>query len=835
MLLSIVHKHGLGCKTTSMAHFINLVLPIPLERNFTYSVTPQEAALLKPGMRVSVPFGKSKIYTGIVLNVHTNAPEVYEAKEIHQILDDAPIATEIQLKHWQWIADYYMCTLGEVVRSALPSAFLLESETLVLRNMEAEVDEEDLKDDEFLVYEALQHQSVLKVHEVAAIVDRKNVLPILNRLLEKNVIKLKEEVFEQYKPKLVKYIRLGMSYMSDDALETLLESLTRAPKQSQVVLALFQLQAITKKPIATAELEQASNSSKAVIKSLVQKEILEEYSIRVDRVDFDGTQEVSNAKELNEYQELALKDIQNAFDDNKVTLLKGVTSSGKTEVYVKLIEECLEQKKQVLYLLPEIALTTQLISRLQEYFGEKIAIYHSKYNVQERVEVWNNVLEAKNKAQIVIGARSAMFLPFSDLGLLLVDEEHESSFKQFDPAPRYHARDAAIVLGILHASKILLGSATPSVESYQNVKMGKYGYAEITRRYGNVLMPDMELVDIKEAQRKRRMKGHFSERLLEEMNDALEAGEQIILFQNRRGYAPVLECLTCGHTPQCPNCDVSLTYHQFRKQLRCHYCGHHSALPESCFACGSADLDTKGFGTQQVEQEVIKLFPEAKVDRMDLDTTRGKHAYEKIITRFEQQELDILIGTQMLTKGLDFRNVSLVGVMNADSLLNFPDYRAHERSFQLLTQVSGRAGRTKKRGKVIIQTYNPYHQILKQVTTGEYDQMFAEQVYEREQFKYPPANRIIKITFKHKNYNVLNEAADWFCSALKTNFGGNVLGPEYPPVARIRNQYLKHVLVKMDKKESAVRTKQNIKRIEKSFNAIAMYRSVRVIYNVDHI
>jgi primosomal protein N' (replication factor Y) len=833
--LYIVHKHGLGYKTTSMAHFINLVLPIPLERNFTYSVTPQEAALLKPGMRVSVPFGKSKIYTGIVLSIHTTAPEVYEAKEIHQILDDAPIVTTIQLQHWQWIADYYMCTLGEVVRSALPGAFLLESETLVLRNREAEIDEQDLKDDEFLVFEALQHQSVLKVHEVAAIIDRKNVLPILNRLLEKNVIKLKEEVFEQYKPKLVKYVRLGMSYMSDNALETLLESLSRAPKQSQVVLALFQLQALTKKPISTAELEQASNSSKAVIKSLVEKEILEEYSLRIDRVDFDGTQEVSNAKELNEYQEQALNDIQKAFDDSKVTLLKGVTSSGKTEVYVKLIEACLEQKKQVLYLLPEIALTTQLISRLQEYFGEKIAIYHSKYNVQERVEVWNNVLWAKHKAQIVIGARSAMFLPFSDLGLLLVDEEHESSFKQFDPAPRYHARDAAIVLGSLHTAKILLGSATPSVETYHNVRMGKYGYAEITRRYGNVLMPDMELVDIKEAQRKRRMKGHFSERLLEEMNDALEAGEQIILFQNRRGYAPVLECLTCGHTPQCPNCDVSLTYHQFRKQLRCHYCGHHSALPESCLACGSADLDTKGFGTQQVEQEVIKLFPKAKVDRMDLDTTRGKHAYEKIITRFEQQELDILIGTQMLTKGLDFRNVSLVGVMNADSLLNFPDYRAHERSFQLLTQVGGRAGRTKKRGKVIIQTYNPYHQILKQVTTGEYDQMFAEQMYEREQFKYPPANRIIKITFKHKNYNVLNESADWFCSALKTNFGGNVLGPEYPPVARIRNQYLKHVLVKMDKKESAVRTKQNIKRIEKSFNAIAMYRSVRVIYNVDHI
>lgn len=818
-----------------MAHFINVVLPIPLERHFTYSVSAQEAQILQPGMRVSVPFGKSKIYTGIVLIVHTTAPEVYEAKEIHQILDDTPIVTQIQLKHWQWIADYYMCTLGEVVRSALPGAFLLESETLVLRNMEIAVAEQDLKDDEFLVFEALQHQSVLKVHEVAAIIDRKNVLPILNRLLAKNIIKLKEEVFEQYKPKLVKYIRLGIEYRTDEALEKLLESLSRAPKQSQVVLSLFQLQAASNKPIPSSDLETSSNSSRAVIKALLDKGILEEYAIKVDRVNFDENEDTSDSKSLNEYQEKALIDIRSSFDEGKVTLLKGVTSSGKTEVYVKLIETCLEQGKQVLYLLPEIALTTQLISRLQEYFGAEIAIYHSKYNVQERVEVWNNVLSAKKKAQIVIGARSAMFLPFSDLGLVLVDEEHESSFKQFDPAPRYHARDAAIVLGNLHGSHILLGSATPSIESYHNVKTGKYGYAEINRRYGNVLMPDMELVDIKEAHRKKRMKGHFSERLLEEMTEALEAGEQIILFQNRRGYAPILECLTCGHTPQCPNCDVSLTYHQFRKQLRCHYCGHHSALPESCLACGSSDLDTKGFGTQQIEQEVIKLYPDAKVDRMDLDTTRGKHAYEKIITRFEQQELDILIGTQMLTKGLDFRNVSLVGVMNADALLNFPDYRAHEKSFQLLTQVSGRAGRTKKRGKVIIQTYNPYHQILKQVTTGAYENMFSEQVYEREQFKYPPANRIIKITFKHKNYNVLNEAADWFCSALKTNFGGNVLGPEYPHVARIRNQYLKHVMVKMDKKESAARTKQNIKRIERSFKAISMYRGVRVLYNVDHI
>lgn len=819
----------------TMANFINVILPIPLEKSFTYSVTAEEAALLQPGMRVAVPFGKSKIYTGVVQSIHQNPPEVYEAKEIHQLLDDYPIVNPTQLKHWEWIASYYMCTLGEVVRSALPSAFLLESETLVLRNTEYEIDETNLLDDEFLVFEALQHQTILKVQEVSAIIERKNVLPILQRLLEKKVIVLKEEVYEQYKPKLVRYVKLGAEHTSDEKLEELLKTLTRAPKQSQVVLSLFQLQGRSQHPIKVSELEASSNTSKSVIKSLVDKGILEEYYIKTDRVNYDGEADNSETKELNEYQQAALIDIKSSFETGKVTLLKGVTSSGKTEVYVKLIEECLEKGLQALYLLPEIALTTQLISRLQEYFGEKIAIYHSKYNVQERVEVWQNVLQAKPKAQLVIGARSAMYLPFSKLGLVIVDEEHESSFKQFDPAPRYHARDAAIVLGLLHKANILLGSATPSVESYHNAQTGKYGYAEITRRYGNVLMPEMELVDIKEASRKRKMKGHFSERLFMEMEETLQEGAQIILFQNRRGFAPLMECLTCGHTPQCPNCDVSLTYHQYRKQLRCHYCGHHTALPEICFACGSPDLDTKGFGTEQIEKEVSGLFPEAKVGRMDLDTTRGKHGYEKIITAFEQHELDILVGTQMVTKGLDFRNVNLVGVMNADSLLNFPDYRAHERTYQLLTQVSGRAGRTKKRGRVIIQTYNPYHQILKQVTTGDYEGMYTEQLYEREQFKYPPVNRIIKVTFKHKNYNILNEAADWFAGALRTNFGGTVLGPEYPPVARIRNQYLKHILIKVQKAHSLAQTKANIRRIEKSFKAVAMYRSVRVIYNVDHI
>lgn len=817
-----------------MEYFVNVILPIPLEPQFTYSVTPDEADFLSPGMRVSVPFGKSKIYTALVLTIHNVPPNAYEAKEIDQILDEVPLVNQLQLRHWEWIANYYMCTLGEVMRSALPSAFLLESETLILRNDTTHVEESQLKDDEFLVYEALQHQSTLKVHEVSAIVERKNVLPVLNRLLDKNIIYLKEEVYEQYKPKLVKYVKLGKDYLSDVALEALLETLSRAPKQSQVVLSLFQLQGNSKKPISITDLEKYSNASKAVIGSLVDKGILEEYHIRMDRVRFEG-EENSEVKSLNEYQLQALANIKKSFEEDKVNLLKGVTSSGKTEVYVQLISEYLEKGKQILYLLPEIALTTQLISRLQDYFGERISVFHSKYNIQERVEVWNNVLKGAEKAQIVIGARSSLFLPFDNLGLIIVDEEHEGSFKQFDPAPRYHARDAAIVLANLHKANILLGSATPSIESYYNAKLEKYGYAEINRRFGNVLMPDMELVDFKEALRKKRVKGHFSERLLEEIEESLGNGEQIILFQNRRGFAPVLECLTCGHTPQCSNCDVTLTYHQYKNQLRCHYCSYHTALPESCAACGSPELDTKGFGTEQVEEEVKKLFPDAKVGRMDLDTTRGKHAYEKIITSFEQQELDILVGTQMLTKGLDFRNVSLVGVMNADSLLNFPDYRAHERTFQMLTQVSGRAGRTQKRGKVIIQTYNPYHQILKQVTTGDYETMFTEQIYEREQYKYPPLNRIIKITFKHKNYNTLNEAAEWFGGALRTHFGGTVLGPEFPSISRIRNQYLKNVLIKIEKNESLARTKRNIKRIEKSFNAISMFRSVRVIYNVDHI
>jgi primosomal protein N' (replication factor Y) len=808
-------------------------LPIPLEKSFTYAITKAESEFLQPGIRVSVPFGKSKIYTALVLEIHTDAPLVYEAKEIHQILDDTPIVTSQQLQHWHWISKYYMCTLGDVMRAALPSPFILESETVVSKNESVVINDEDLKDDEFVIYEALHHQSSLKIQDMMSILDKKNVLPVIKRLLEKNAISVQEEIYEKYKPKLIRYVKIALQFSSENGLQKLLEELSRAPKQRDVIMALFSISAQTKKPVKVSDLTQESGASSSIVKALIDKGILDEYHIQTDRVQYDG-EDNQASKRLNEYQEKALSEIVKTFDSQNITLLHGVTSSGKTEIYVKLIEAQLKAKKQVLYLLPEIALTTQLVERLQNYFGEQVAVFHSKYSSHERVEVWNNVLNNLPKAQVVLGARSSVLLPFKNLGLIIVDEEHESSYKQFDPAPRYHARETAIVLANIFKSKTLLGSATPSLESYYNAQQGKFGLVELNHRYNNVMMPDIELVDIKDKQKRKRMQGHFSDRLIEEITETLKQGFQVILFQNRRGFSPIVECNSCGHAPQCPNCDVSLTFHQYRNQLRCHYCGYNSVMPKTCDACGSVELDSKGFGTEQVEQEAKLLFPDHNVGRMDLDTTRGKYGYEKIITALEQGEIDILVGTQMLTKGLDFRNVKLVGIMNADNMLNFPDFRAHERSYQLMAQVSGRAGRTQERGKVLIQTYNPYHKILQQVSTNSYFEMFEEQLGERHVYKYPPVFRMIKITLKHKDYQKVDVGADWYARSLRTVFDKHVLGPEFPPVARIRNQYLKHILVKIPQKQSLGKTKEAILKINNSFLSVKDFRPIRVILNVDN-
>ncbi|WBX70110.1 replication restart helicase PriA [Tenacibaculum retecalamus] len=810
-------------------YFIDVILPIPLKKTFTYSVNETEFSFLKKGMRVAVSFGKSKIYTALVFNIHQNAPELYEAKDIHQILDEKPIVTEPQLKHWEWISSYYMCSLGDVYRAALPSAFLLESETIIYKN-ETFTDETSLTDEEFLIFEALHNHSQLTIHQVSDILGKKTVLPIIDGLINKEAAFIKEEIYETYKPKLVKYVRLNSKYTSNEALQSLLEALSRAKKQREAVLTYFQL-SVSKKPIKSKELEDKSGTSSTVIKALVDKDIFEFYEIQTDRINFKG--ETNQIKELNEFQQQSFNEIKTSFDTQNVTLLHGVTGSGKTEIYVKLIKEVIAEGKQVLFLLPEIALTTQIITRLQRYFGSFISVFHSKYSMNERVEVWNNVLENKPKAQIILGARSSGFLPFNNLGLIVVDEEHESSYKQFEPSPRYNARDSAIVLGHLHQAKVLLGSATPSLESYFNAKQNKYGFVELNRRFGNIQLPKIELIDVKEKHRKKEMKGHFSDRLLKMITEALDEKEQVILFQNRRGFSPVVECTTCGVSPECPNCDVSLTFHKFRRELKCHYCSYQRSMPNSCGACGSATLDTKGFGTEQIELELKELFPKYKIGRMDLDTTRGKYGYQKIIGAFEAQEIDILVGTQMLSKGLDFENVSLVGVLSADSMLNFPDFRAHERAYQLMVQVSGRAGRSKKQGKVAIQTYNPYHQILQQVSTTNYTEMYKEQLQERWQFQYPPYYRVIKITLKHKDYNRVENGVNWLAKSLQNVFQENVLDSTAPAVSRVRNLYIKNLVIKIPPKQSLGKTKEQITKIRNTFEAVKDFRPIRFIIDVD--
>ena len=813
--------------------FIDVILPLSLERNFTYAITKAEADFIKTGVRVAVPFGKNKVYTGIVYNIHHNAPTAYEAKSIHSILDEIPVINSFQFKLWEWMSIYYLCSMGEIMRAAMPNAFLLESETIISLNPSVEFEVNILKDDEYLVFEALQQQSSLKVDEINAIIDRKNSFPVLKRLLDHKVIALEQELSEKYKPKLIRCVRLHPNYQHDNALQELVETLKSAAKQREIVLSYFNL-ATASKQIKVSDLKTKSKATSTQIKILIDKQVFEEYHYQTDRIQFQNSNDDASSQ-LNSYQQTALDEINAQFESQNIVLLHGVTSSGKTEIYVKKIESVLSQGKQALYLVPEIALTSQLVQRLQKYFGNQIAVYHSRYSQNERVEVWNHVLNQSENARVVIGARSSVFLPFSNLGLVIVDEEHEQSYKQFDPSPRYHARDTAIVLASLFESKTLLGSATPSLESFYNAtKEKKYGYVALNKRFNNVLMPEIELVDLTDKYKRKRMTGHFSDRLIAEIKDTLEAECQVILFQNRRGYSPVVSCNTCGHTPECPNCDVSLTFHQYKNQLRCHYCSHAMAMQQFCGACGGVEIDSKGFGTEQIQQEIEVLFPDAKVARMDLDTTRGKYSYDRIIASFENKEVDILVGTQMVTKGLDFRHVKLVGVLNADQLINFPDFRAHERSFQLLQQVAGRAGRTNIRGKVIVQTYNPYHTILQQVSINDYESMFVEQLEDRRIYKYPPYCRIIKLTLKHKDYNKVNEGADWLATSLRHIFKDNVLGPEFPVVSRIRNQYHKNILLKIPQKQSLAKTKSVLQKIKMSFSSTRDFRAVRLLINVDN-
>lgn len=820
--------------------FVDLILPLPLDGTFTYRVPYEMNDWVQEGSRVVVQFGRRKVYAAIVLHVHETIPKDYTPKYILAILDNEPIVYKKQFQLWQWLSDYYISPLGAVMNAALPTALKLSSESQIVLNPDFEPGSIALNEKEAALLTAVQSQEAISLTLASQITEQKKVFPIIKGLMEKGVLLMEEELADKYKVRTETLLQLNPEYVSEEAMRLLFEELEkRAFKQLEVLMAYLQLaqredgaNPLIKKHILLKQLDHGA----AALKALEKKNIFSLVVQEVSRLkDYAKTEDIESIV-LSQAQEAAFHQIGEVFKKQSICLLHGVTGSGKTEVYIKAMAQVVAGGKQVLYLLPEIALTSQIVNRLRKYFGEKVGVYHSRYNIHERVEIWNKVLkeeEGKPSYQIILSARSGVFLPFKNLGLIIVDEEHDTSYKQFDPAPRYNARDTAIVLAQQHQAKVILGSATPAVETYYNARQGKYGLVKLNERYGEGSLPEVLIADVKKESRRKTMNGHFSSFMMQYIKAAIEKKEQVILFQNRRGFAPRLECEVCNWIPQCPNCDVSLVYHKNQNRLRCHVCGHSSHLFHECGSCGSQEVRMKGFGTEKLEEDLGLMLPDARIKRMDLDTTRAKNAYEKIFEDFADQRIDILVGTQMVTKGLDFENVSVVGVLNADNMINFPDFRAFERSFQMLVQVSGRAGRKKKQGKVIIQSFNPHHSVIRYVIDSDYQKMYDSQILERRNYKYPPFYRLIKFTLKHKDYKVLNDAASDFTHLLRQKFGQRILGPEYPMVAKMRNLFLKETLLKLEKGLSAKDTRTEISKVLHTFKSSSQYKSIQVVIDVD--
>jgi primosomal protein N' (replication factor Y) (superfamily II helicase) len=818
--------------------FADVILPIPVHREFTYRVPFEFNEFMKNGIRVIVPFGKSKLLTGIVTRVHEQIPTDYQAKYIEHVLDEHPIVTGEQYSFWKWIASYYMAPLGDVMNAALPANFKLASETKIVLHPDFSIQNNVLNDKQQRIIETLEIREVLDLKEISELLGIKTIQPVIKEMIDKKMVLSQEELQHRFTPKTKYFILLTETYSEETNLNGLIAQLEgKAAKQKQLD-ALLQLLSLGKytngqlEPVEKKQLIEAGVSPSAV-NTLEKNGIVQIERFEVGRLNskVDG---LSEFKPLAEQQQLALNELHSSMATNTVTLLHGVTGSGKTEIYVQLIQEQLDMGKQVLFLLPEIALTTQLIQRLSAYFGEQIGVYHSKFNQNERVEIWNTVLKNDPaKFRIILGARSSIFLPYRDLGLIIVDEEHESSFKQYDPSPRYNARDAAIVLAHLHSAKVILGSATPCMESYYNATTGKYGLVELNVRFGGLAMPEILCADVKKERRQKSMQSHFTSFLVEEMREALNNKEQIILFQNRRGYTPLWSCEVCNWSPKCKNCDVSLTYHKQSNSLKCHYCGHVAAPMGSCGKCGSNRLKMLGFGTEKIEDELAILFPDKTIQRLDLDSTRSKYAYENILNDFGDGKIDMLIGTQMVTKGLDFDNVSLVGILDADQLLNRVDFRAFERSFQLMSQVAGRAGRKHKRGKVILQTGDPEHWVIRKVIEHDYKGFYASELIERKNFFYPPFYKVINITLKHKDRNTLDVAAENFGASLREIFKERVMGPDYPVVNRIQNLFLKNIMLKIEKDAPDKKIKERVQHIIDAFYSVPLYKSIRIVVDVD--
>ena len=819
-----------------MEKFVDVILPLPLQASFTYALPPEMDGQVQIGCRVVVSFGRKKFYTGIVRNVHYLKPQEYEVKEVSAVLDEHPILVPLQFRFWEWLADYYLCTQGDVYKAALPSGLKLESETVVEYNPDFEATE-PLSEREQKVLDLLAvepEQTVTRLEKESGL---KNILAVVKSLLEKDALFVKEELKRTYKPKTETRVRLTEAARNERRLHFFFDELQRrAPKQLDLLMKYIELSGCLGerevREVSKAELLKRSGATPAVFSGLVDKGVFEVYQQEVGRLE-TVSQAVMSLNELNVHQQRAFDEIRASFRVKNVCLLHGVTSSGKTEIYIHLIDEAIRQGKQVLYLLPEIALTTQITERLKRVFGSRLGIYHSKFPDAERVEVWQKQL-SHEPYDIILGVRSSLFLPFQRLGLVIVDEEHENTYKQQDPAPRYHARNAAIVLASMCGAKTLLGTATPSVESWYNAtEGGKYALVELKERYKEIQLPEIIPVDIKELQRKKRMNGPFSPLLLQYVREALEQKEQVILFQNRRGFAPMIECHTCGWVPKCKNCDVSLTYHKGLNQLTCHYCGYTQPVPRQCPACEGVDLRNRGFGTEKIEDDVKAIFPEARVARMDLDTTRTRTAYERIIHDFQQGRTDILIGTQMVSKGLDFDHVSVVGILNADSMMNYPDFRAYERAFQLMAQVAGRAGRKNKRGRVVLQTKSIDHPIIPQVMHNDFEGMVAGQLAERQLFRYPPYYRLVYVYLKHRNEQLLDVMAQTMAAKLRAVFGARVLGPDKPPVARIQTLFIRKIVLKIETNAPMARARQLLVQVQQEMVAEDRFKSLIVYYDVD--
>ncbi len=808
---------------TNETFFVDVIVPLSVANKFTYRVPKEFNEQIMVGKRVIVQFGKTKFYTAIVYNVHPNPPKDYVAKYIDSILDDEPIVTKAQLQLWDWISHYYLCNPGDVMNAALPSGLKLSSTSHITINTDFSLDEmpyDYFTEKEHTVLEGLQINSSLSFDDVSVMLSIKTVQGFINKLIQKGAIVIYEEIKDKYKPKLVVYIGVNPTLLNDQMqLKEVLDTLEKkAFKQAELLLMVLHLLKSDETAKQLGLVKKATllkTFDTAVIKGLVKKEILIETELETSRLLFDNKEKT--IKTLNEFQIKAVKEIEHQFETKQAVLLHGVTGSGKTEIYSELINKVIAEGKQVLYLVPEIALTTQLISRIRAVFGNSVGIYHSKFSENERVEIWNSILHEGDHKQdakhfnIVLGTRSALFLPFNNLGLIIIDEEHDNSYKQQDPAPRYHARDAAMYLANLHKAKVLLGTATPSFESYYNALHNKFGLVRIAERHGNASLPSTVVCDLKKETQQQQNKSIFSHQLVDAITQALAKKEQVILFQNRRGFAPYTECTSCNWIPHCTHCDVALIYHKQTNKLSCHYCGYAMQPPISCGACGNNNLKYKGFGTEKIEEEIEILFPSAKVTRMDLDTTRSKYAYKQLIDEFELGNIDILVGTQMVTKGLDFDNVSVVGVLNVDSVLNFPDFRSFEKAYQLIIQVSGRAGRKDKKGTVYIQTNQPEHSVINHVLADNYLQFYQSQINEREQFHYPPFTRVIELSVVSKDVNVVNDIAQQLANQLKPLFGGMMLGPEFPLIAKIKDQYHKRILLKINREYSPTQVRNLLK------------------------